>query len=107
MRTINYTNQFKKDFKLIQKQNKDLEKIKTVIAKLAAGEVPGEKFKDHALQGNYAGTGPAFRGLSRPAGLPDRGKDQRAAGGAAGGGGWDGFVAHPPPGSRGGTRPQR
>ena len=56
MRTINYTNQFKKDFKLIQKQNKDLDKIKTVIAKLAAGEVLDEKFKDHALQGNYAGT---------------------------------------------------
>ena len=56
MRTIIYTNQFKKDFKLIQKQNKDLWKLKTVIAKLAAGEVLEEKFKDHALQGNYAGT---------------------------------------------------
>jgi len=56
MRTIIYTNQFKKDFKLIQKQNKDLGKLKTVIAKLAAGEVLEEKFKDHALQGNYAGT---------------------------------------------------
>ncbi|MEI7849217.1 MAG: type II toxin-antitoxin system YafQ family toxin [Chloroflexota bacterium] len=56
VRTINYTNQFKKDFKLIQKQNKDLDKIKTVIAKLAADEILDEKFKDHALQGNYAGT---------------------------------------------------
>ena len=56
MRTIFYTNQFRKDFKLIQKQNKDLGKLKTVIAKLAAGEVPDEKFRDHALQGNYAGT---------------------------------------------------
>ena len=56
MRTIIYTSQFKKDFKLIQKQNKDLGKLKTVIAKLAAGEVLEEKFKDHALQGNYAGT---------------------------------------------------
>jgi len=56
MRTIIYTNQFKKDFKLIQKQNKDLGKLKTVIAKLAAGVVLDEKFKDHALQGNYAGT---------------------------------------------------
>jgi len=56
MRTIIYTNQFKKDFKLIQKQNKDLERLKTVIAKLAAGEVLDEKFRDHALQGNYAGT---------------------------------------------------
>ena len=56
MRTIFYTNQFRKDFKLIQKQNKDLGKLKTVIAKLAAGEVLDEKFRDHALQGNYAGT---------------------------------------------------
>jgi mRNA interferase YafQ len=56
MRAIIYTNQFKKDFKLIQKQNKDLEKLKTVISKLAAGEALDEKFKDHALQGNYAGT---------------------------------------------------
>ena len=56
MRTIIYTSQFKKDFKLIQKQNKDLGKLKTVIAKLASGEVLEEKFKDHALQGNYAGT---------------------------------------------------
>ena len=56
MLTIVYTNQFKKDFKLIQKQNKDLTRLKTVITKLAAGEVLGEKFKDHALQGDYAGT---------------------------------------------------
>ena len=56
MRTIIYTSQFKKDFKLIQKQNKDLGKLKTVIAKLAASDVLEEKFKDHALQGNYAGT---------------------------------------------------
>jgi mRNA interferase YafQ len=56
VRTIIYTNQFKKDFKRIQKQNKDMEKLKTVIAKLASGETLSEKFKDHALQGDYAGT---------------------------------------------------
>jgi mRNA interferase YafQ len=56
MRTIIYTNQFKRDFKRIQKQNKDIEKLKIVIAKLAAGEVLDEKFKDHALQGDYVGT---------------------------------------------------
>ena len=55
MRTIIYTNQFKKDFKHVQKQKKDLEKLKTVITKLAVGEVLEEKFKDHALQGNYVG----------------------------------------------------
>ena len=51
MRTIIYTNQFKRDFKRIQKQNKDIEKLKIAIAKLAAGEALDEKFKDHALQG--------------------------------------------------------
>jgi mRNA interferase YafQ len=56
MRTIIYTNQFKKDFKHVQRQNKDLTKLKTVIAKLAAGEPLDEKFKDHAMQGDYAGT---------------------------------------------------
>jgi len=56
MRTIIYTNQFKRDVKRIQKQNKDTEKLKIVIAKLAAGEALDEKFKDHALQGDYVGT---------------------------------------------------
>ena len=56
MRTIIYTNQFKRDFKRIQKQNKDIEKLKIAIAKLAAGEALDEKFKDHALQGDYVGT---------------------------------------------------
>jgi len=56
MRTIIYTNQFKRDFKRIQKQNKDIEKLKIVIAQLAVGEALDEKFKDHALQGDYVGT---------------------------------------------------
>ena len=55
MRSIIYTSQFKKDFKHIQKQNKDLARLKTVITKLAAGEILDDKFKDHALQGNYVG----------------------------------------------------
>jgi addiction module RelE/StbE family toxin len=44
MRSIIYTNQFNKDFKHIQKQNKDLAKLKTVITKLAAGEILDNKF---------------------------------------------------------------
>jgi addiction module RelE/StbE family toxin len=50
MRTIIYTNQVKKDYKLVKKQNKDLAKLKLVISKLAAGETLDEKFKDHPLQ---------------------------------------------------------
>lgn len=55
MRTLVYTNQFKKDFKRAQKQNKDLAKLKAVIAQLAAGETLEPKLKDHSLQGDYAG----------------------------------------------------
>jgi mRNA interferase YafQ len=55
MLRIFYTTQFKKDLKRIQKQNKDVAKLKAVIAKLAAGEALDEKYKDHPLHGNYAG----------------------------------------------------
>jgi mRNA interferase YafQ len=55
MRTVFYTTQFRKDFKRIKKQNRDLAKLKTVIGKLVAGEALDEKYKDHPLQDNYAG----------------------------------------------------
>lgn len=52
---LNYTAQFKKDYKRIKKQNKDLSKIKSVIEKLAAGEVLKPKYNDHQLSGNWKG----------------------------------------------------
>jgi len=51
-----YTAQFKKDFKRIQKQRKDLSKLKTILELLVAGEALPEKNKDHTLHGNYEGT---------------------------------------------------
>ena len=51
-----YTTQFKKDFKRIQKQRKDLVKLKTILELLVAGESLPEKYKDHSLHGNYEGT---------------------------------------------------
>jgi len=46
---IFYTNQFKKDYKRIKKQNKDLIKLQDVIEKLADGKRLEQKYKDHQL----------------------------------------------------------
>lgn len=55
MRRIFYTTQFKRDLKHIQKQSKDVAKLKTVIEMLVVGEVIDEKYRDHPLDGNYTG----------------------------------------------------
>lgn len=48
------TNRFDKDLKRAIKRGKDLTKIKSIMLSLAAGEILPEKYKDHALIGNYA-----------------------------------------------------
>lgn len=50
---IHYTTQFKKDYKRIQKQKKDIVKLKVVIEKLSTGQLLGPKYKDHQLSGNW------------------------------------------------------
>ena len=52
---IHYTTQFKKDYKKIRKQNKDLSKIRNVIEKLVAGQLLEPKYHDHQLSGNWKG----------------------------------------------------
>lgn len=52
---VKFTTQFKKDLKLVKKQNKNLHKLYDVIEKLAKGEKLEEKYKDHFLSGNYKG----------------------------------------------------
>ena len=52
---IHYTTQFKKDYKRISKQNKDLSKIRDVIEKLVAGQLLEPKYHDHQLSGNWKG----------------------------------------------------
>ena len=52
---ILYTSQFKKDYKRIKKQNKDLSKLQTLIEKLAGGERLEAKYKDHGLTGSLSG----------------------------------------------------
>jgi len=51
MRTIRRDTQFKRDIKRLKNRNKDLEKIKTVIQLLAAGERLPSGMKDHKLKG--------------------------------------------------------
>ena len=52
---IYYTTQFKRDYKRIKKQKKDLDQFKVVIEKLAAGEKLEPKYRDHRLSGNWKG----------------------------------------------------
>lgn len=53
MLKVRYSNQFKKDYKLIQKRGYDVNKLKDIV-KLLAEEIPlPEKYRDHSLTGNY------------------------------------------------------
>ena len=52
---IYYTNQFKRDYKRVKKQHKDLTKLRTVVDKLVAKEPLEAKYKDHPLTGNWRG----------------------------------------------------
>ena len=53
---IQFTTQFKKDLKLAKKQNKDLDKLFSVIEVLSRGETLPPQYRDHDLSGNYKGT---------------------------------------------------
>lgn len=46
---VKFTADFKKNYKKIKKQGKDIDKLKTVIAKLANKEILEEKYKNHML----------------------------------------------------------
>ncbi len=50
---IHYTTQFKKDYKRIKKQNKNIDRLKVVIEKLVAGKKLEPKYRDHRLSGNW------------------------------------------------------
>ncbi len=50
-----YTTQFKKDYKRVKKQNKDLDKLRAIIENLVAGQLLESKYKDHQLFGNWKG----------------------------------------------------
>jgi mRNA interferase YafQ len=48
-----YTSQFKKDFKRVSKQGKDLEKLEFIIETLLSKKILDPKFKDHPLSGKW------------------------------------------------------
>lgn len=49
-----YLNRFEKDLKRIQKRGKDMNKFKTLVLKLLAGEELEQRYRDHLLVGNFA-----------------------------------------------------
>lgn len=53
---LSYTNQFKKDFKLIQKRCYNVQKLEDVLIILTHGKQLPEKYKDHPLSNskNYS-----------------------------------------------------
>ena len=53
MRTPNFTKQFKKDFKRVQKRGKNPKKLKTVMSQLIDEEPLERRYRDHVLVGNY------------------------------------------------------
>lgn len=48
-----YTSQFKKDFKRVSSQGKDLSKLEVVIETLLIREKLDQKYKDHSLIGKW------------------------------------------------------
>jgi mRNA interferase YafQ len=56
MRTISRTSQFKRDVKRMQRQGRDLEKLKRVLESLIKGERLAREYRDHVLVGQYKGT---------------------------------------------------
>lgn len=52
---IRYENSFKKDYKKITKQGKDLGKLLSIINHLSQGNKLDRKHSDHALKGVYKG----------------------------------------------------
>ena len=52
---VRYTNQFKKDYKLIQKRGYDINKLKEVVQLLLQEKKLPETYKEHYLMGKYKG----------------------------------------------------
>lgn len=53
--TLIYTTQFKRDYKKIKKQGKELNKLKVVIEKLVSGKSLEPRYKDHQLSSGFKG----------------------------------------------------
>jgi len=56
MKTIRRTSEFKRDVKRMQRQGREVEKLKRVLADLVKGEPLAARYRDHVLVGQYKGT---------------------------------------------------
>ena len=54
-REIVWTTQFKRDYKLAMKRHLRIDLLDDVIRMLSRGELLPEKYRDHALTGNWIG----------------------------------------------------
>jgi len=55
MLTIKYSGRFKRDYKAIKKRGYDTRLLEEVLGFLSAQEPLPQKYRDHALHGNYSG----------------------------------------------------
>ena len=55
MRTFNYSKRFQRDYKLCQKQGKNMNKLHEILQILETGENIPPKYNDHALKNNWLG----------------------------------------------------
>ena len=53
MRTPNFTTQFERDLRLLQRRGKDIEKLKEILTALINQEPLAERYRDHPLKGNF------------------------------------------------------
>ena len=53
--SLKFTSKYKKSYKLMVKRGLDISLLDAVVESLAKGETLDEKYRDHALTGNYAG----------------------------------------------------
>lgn len=53
--TVKQSGKFKKSYKLAKKRGLDISILKDVVTKLSNGMQLDEKYKDHALKGNWDG----------------------------------------------------
>ncbi len=53
MRKPNYTTQFERDLRLLQRHGKDIAKLKEVLTTLINAELLAERYRDHPLKGSF------------------------------------------------------
>ena len=55
MMELRFTTKFKKDYKRIKRQGKDLSKLEATLEALVCGQALPEAMRDHSLGGTYRG----------------------------------------------------